>query len=87
MVVLASAFFVEVVHFLKPADPLHFRILVLDCNVEKIVKQDLCTKRIINFTSFFAGGPLYTVIDFMLRVAPANKLELVLNSLISYNCN
>ena len=83
MDVLASTFFVKVTVFLKPADPLRFRVFALDCNVKKNVKQDLHTKRIVNFASFFAGGPLlYTVINFILKVAPANKLQFDLSSLM-----
>ena len=53
MDVLASTFLVEVTVLLKPADSLRFLVLMFDCNVKKIVEQDLRTKHIVNFTCFF----------------------------------
>ena len=81
MDVLASAFFVKVVVFLKPADPLQFRVLALVCKED--CKEDCKTR----FT-YEVNCELYLfilslrVVHCYMRVAPANKLELDLNSLM-----
>ena len=38
---------------MEAADPGCLLVLALNCNVKKMVEQDLCMKRIVNFTSFF----------------------------------
>ena len=41
---------------LKPADSFCFWVVMLNCSIVKMMVQDLCTKRIVNFTSFFCLG-------------------------------
>ena len=44
------------ISLLEAADPGCLLVLALNCNVKKMVEQDLRTKRIVNFTSFFHRG-------------------------------
>ena len=53
MKVLALPFLFELTLLLEAADPGCLLVLALDCNVKKMVEQELRTKRIVNFTSFF----------------------------------
>ena len=47
------AFLLEATLLLEAADPGCLLVLAPNCNVKKMVEQDLCMKRIVNFTSFF----------------------------------
>ena len=61
MKVLASPFLVKFTLLLEAVDPHCLLVLTLDCNVKKIVEQDLRTKQIVNFTSFFLHHGLSAV--------------------------
>ena len=56
---------VELEGFLEPADPIGFWVVTLNCsNVKNVVEQDiLCTKRIVNFTSFSCLSGWSAVVD------------------------